>query len=393
MGSRTNGAYQHSRTGSLGTHLPPAEERILLFTSSGGSSESENGSENSDLLLKMDDLMDDPRHTLIDLSGAGDEIRLKFDSPESKLDHRILHSRQASSSSVASADFKSSKSYLEERHKTLLAGTFMVACVFCTTLALATVHDRRPDGPPLPDVVFSLVPSWDFGLNVSEYLIIVCVYPIVALALFHRYRWIVFRRIFLIIGVLYLGRAVTMLVTAVPVANPLYFCAPKENITSPGLILSRAWSLLTGFGMSINGKHVYCGDYIYSGHTCMLVLSYLLYNEYLPRKGPIAKAVRLFFLACSTAGVILVTISRGHYTVDVLIAYAVTTVVFYIYHTVATFPQLKSFTPNNHLSRLWWFRLVLYFEVNVPDGKLPVRYSYPFPFPKRYTSWKLDYLE
>ena len=53
----------------------------------------------------------------------------------------------------------------------------------------------------------------------------------------------------------------------------------QNNMTSPGTVLYRAWTLLTGFGMSINGKHVFCGDYIYSGHTCMLVFSYLLYNE------------------------------------------------------------------------------------------------------------------
>jgi len=36
---------------------------------------------------------------------------------------------------------------------------------------------------------------------------------------------------------------------------------------------------LSGMGLSINGKHVYCGDYIYSGHTMALVTAYLVIKE------------------------------------------------------------------------------------------------------------------
>lgn len=133
------------------------------------------------------------------------------------------------------------------------------------------------------------------------------------------------------------------------------------NITGVGTILQRAWTLLSGFGMSINGRHYYCGDYIYSGHTCMLVLSAMVYGECeflfsaltevdiirsvhfadLPRKGWLAKAIRAFFYLCSSLGVILVSISRGHYTVDIVIAYVVTTVIFWIYHTICAHAQLK----------------------------------------------------
>jgi len=37
--------------------------------------------------------------------------------------------------------------------------------------------------------------------------------------------------------------------------------------------------ILSGFGLSINGQHVYCGDFIFSGHTMILILSYLLIRE------------------------------------------------------------------------------------------------------------------
>lgn len=353
---------------------------------------------NCDSLIRIDDVALTLRESKAALyvsvynsGGDSEDTYLTVDTPDSKSDTRGLHSRQSSTSSVS--DYRPSKTYPEEKGKTLIAFGFLGLCLFCTTLALATVHDRLPDGPPLPDLVFSWVPQWDFGLSLSEYLLMVCIYPTIILITFHRHRWIVFRRLFVIVGLLYLGRSVTMLVTAVPVANTHYYCQPKMNFTGPGTILHRTWTLLSGFGMSINGKHFYCGDYIYSGHTCMLVLSAMIYGEYLPRKGWIAKALRAFFYSCSTLGIILVSVSRGHYTVDIVIAYVVTTVVFWIYHTICAHPQLKVNSQNNHLSRMWWFRIVAFFEENVPDGKLPVRYNWPFPWPRRCLSCKWDYLE
>jgi hypothetical protein len=64
MGSRANVAY-HSRNGSLanGATGPytsfSSEDKMILFSS--GSEASENGSENSDLLIKMEDLCDERR--------------------------------------------------------------------------------------------------------------------------------------------------------------------------------------------------------------------------------------------------------------------------------------------------------------------------------------------
>ena len=86
------------------------------------------------------------------------------------------------------------------------------------------------------------------------------------------------RRIFLLVGLHYYYRAVTMFITVLPVANSDYKCAPQLNSTevTPLIIAQRVLKLLSGFGLSINGKHIYCGDYIYSGHTMTLVMTYLV---------------------------------------------------------------------------------------------------------------------
>jgi len=59
----------------------------------------------------------------------------------------------------------------------------------------------------------------------------------------------------------------------------IFISAPKLNQTTAAEIVHRVLTLLSGFGLSINGKQVYCGDYIYSGHTMILVTGYLVISE------------------------------------------------------------------------------------------------------------------
>lgn len=88
------------------------------------------------------------------------------------------------------------------------------------------------------------------------------------------------RRVFLIMSILYFLRAITMYVTVLPMSSESYYCSPKStNGTTVMVISKRVFQLMSGFGLSINGKHTYCGDFIYSGHTVMLVLGYLVISE------------------------------------------------------------------------------------------------------------------
>lgn len=43
--------------------------------------------------------------------------------------------------------------------------------------------------------------------------------------------------------------------------------------------MRRIMKLLAGGGLSITGAHDMCGDYLYSGHTVMLTLTYLFIKE------------------------------------------------------------------------------------------------------------------
>ena len=44
-------------------------------------------------------------------------------------------------------------------------------------------------------------------------------------------------------------------------------------------VTRRVITLLSGGGLSINGKHIYCGDYIFSGHTMTLTMAYMTIKQ------------------------------------------------------------------------------------------------------------------
>ncbi|XP_022644612.1 phosphatidylcholine:ceramide cholinephosphotransferase 1-like isoform X3 [Varroa destructor] len=229
--------------------------------------------------------------------------------------------------------------YKPEKCKTLLACIFAVFCLLLNLVVLAFIHDRVPDRtkvPPLPDIFFDQFPVVDQALEVSEIIIIASVWSCVLLIILHRYRWIVFRRICVIMGALYAMRALTMFVTQVPMASKTYFCSPKSNHTTLGLIASRVLTLFSGFGLSINGHHTYCGDYIFSGHTLILTLCYLIVKEYSPQR---CRVLHLLYFCTSSIGIFCVLLARGHYTIDVVLGYYVTTRVFWIYHALCAAQQ------------------------------------------------------
>ena len=91
---------------------------------------------------------------------------------------------------------------------------------------------------------------------------------------------------------------------------------------------------------------------------------------------------------CTTiSGVVMLLLARGHYSIDVLIAYWITTRIWWLYHTMANNITLKGDTDNpfNYLNRIWWWYIFRYFEKNVPCN-LPRRFGWPIP--RKLRRWK-----
>ena len=122
-------------------------------------------------------------------------------------------------------------------------------------------------------------------------------------------------------------------------------------------------------------------------------------------------------MVTSIAGVVTLLLARGHYSIDVVIAYWITTRIWWMYHTMANNSNLKEIdgkkdNQNNFLKKvryvivntghflvlkqyyinknigiqmlfvpllqLWWWYIFRYFECNVPEN-LPHKFTWPIP--------------
>jgi shingomyelin synthase len=266
--------------------------------------------------------------------------------------------------------------------KTLIALIFFIISFATTAVVLAVIHERVPDQgtyDPLSDAILDIIPEKFWAIDVCEVIILTSVVTSISFILiFHKHRFIVLRRAFVITGLLYFMRCLTMFVTVLPVATSQKYCASKLNNTDIAVVTKRAWYLATGFGLSINGKHNLCGDSIYSGHTVILCMVSLMVAEYTPQKLYI---IHWFSWIITLVGVVMVLWAHAHYTVDIIIAYYATTRIFWVYHTFAN-TELKQKCTNNYLSRVWWFPVFQYFEKNV-GAPIPAQYEWPFSWPRK----------
>jgi len=274
----------------------------------------------------------------------------------------------------------------KERWKTCSAIVFVLINFIFTTASLSITHElRNPNLPPLPDLSLDHLPYHKWALDVSEILIMIATIVAALVVVFHKHRCILIRRICVIVGLLYGYRAITMIVTVLPSANSEYHCDVQLNHTiSTGEVLHRVLKIMSGFGLSINGQHVYCGDFIFSGHTMILILCYLIIVEYTPVSSWCWLLHWLLWLV-AISGVLMLMVSRGHYTIDVIIAYFVTTRLWFMHNAIIANRHFQQRSSTNHLGRLWWWRLAIWFEENV-KGPVPAQFEFPNPWSLSFNS-------
>ncbi|XP_069031657.1 phosphatidylcholine:ceramide cholinephosphotransferase 2-like isoform X2 [Embiotoca jacksoni] len=266
----------------------------------------------------------------------------------------------------------------KEWWKTAVAFLYALFNLVFTTVVITVIHERVPDksvSPPLPDKFFDYVDRvpWAFTVTEVNGLILVGLWFIQWI--FLKHKAIVGRRCFFLIGTLYMYRCVTMYITTLPVPGKHMVCAPKLYNDSTGKIW-RILRLISGGGLSLTGTHLMCGDFLYSGHTVMLTLSYLFIQEYSPGW---MWWYRWFCWLLSASGVVCILIAHDHYSIDVVIGYFVTTRTFWWYHTMANTHALRR-APNNFLSRTWWNPIFNFLERNV-QTTVPIVFSWPVALP------------
>ncbi|KAH9414366.1 sphingomyelin synthase, partial [Dermatophagoides pteronyssinus] len=213
--------------------------------------------------------------------------------------------------------------------------SFLCIGVIFNLAVLAIIHERVPyDAATLPDIAFDLLPRYDLALNVSEYIIMFMSTSVLLMIACHRYRWIIISRLFIILGLLYIFRAICMSVTQVPVSNKDYYCSPRLNLQETStweLIKTVIWRIIylsLGMGLSVNGHHTYCGDFIFSADL------FLVYYWLSDRRPIYFKFIKYGYHLMVIIGIIAILIARGHYMVDIVLAIVISKLIFYIYHVL-----------------------------------------------------------
>ncbi|EFN68404.1 Sphingomyelin synthase-related 1 [Camponotus floridanus] len=264
--------------------------------------------------------------------------------------------------------------------KTVISLGYLFIVTWITAFVMVIVHDRVPDMkkyPPLPDIFLDNVPHipWAFDMCEVTGTLLFAIWLVVLI--FHKYRFILLRRFFALSGTVFLLRCVTMIITSLSVPGAHLQCQPRkvpEDWSSSAYIelynkIAMAYVIWRGAGMSIQGVRT-CGDYMFSGHTVALTMLNFFITEYTPR--------HLYFLHTFTwmlnmFGIFFILAAHEHYSIDVFVAFYITSRLFLYYHTLANNQALMQRDSNR--TRIW-FPLFSFFESSV-DGIVPNKYESP----------------
>ncbi|KAG9509915.1 Sphingomyelin synthase-related 1, partial [Fragariocoptes setiger] len=263
-----------------------------------------------------------------------------------------------------------------EPWKTIVAMIYFLFSTWITAIVMVIVHDRVPDMlvfPPLPDIVLDNVPFIPWAFAMCEYcgltlFIIFCI-----VLIFHKYRFIILRRLFSLFGSVFLLRCVTMLITSLSVPGRHLKCKarPYGNWIER---LYQAFMIWQGGGMSIKGVRT-CGDYMFSGHTVTLTLLNFFITEYTSGSSYCVHILHTAAWVINLFGVFFILAAHEHYSIDVFIAFYISTRLFLYYHTLANNQRNSGVHRDRDRTRIW-FPLFYFFESNV-GGMVPNEFENP----------------
>ncbi|OWF56273.1 Sphingomyelin synthase-related protein 1 [Mizuhopecten yessoensis] len=232
---------------------------------------------------------------------------------------------------------RQSKHLDSEIWKTILGFLYAFTVFLVTSFVMVVVHDRVPDTdkyPPLPDIFLDNIPYTPWAFEACE-IIAVCLGTIWSIVLvFHKHRFILLRRVFSIIGTVYLLRCITMLITSLSVPSPHLKCEGKMygDIWAKA---QRTMEIWMGMGMSLSGVRT-CGDYMFSGHTVCITLLNFFITEYTPHHGKYCSYyLHTLTWVANMFGLFFILAAHEHYSIDVFIAFYISSRLFLYYHVLA----------------------------------------------------------
>lgn len=257
--------------------------------------------------------------------------------------------------------------------KTVMSCVYVFFVFGFTSFVMVIVHERVPDMrtyPPLPDIFLDSVPRIPWAFAMAEACGVILCYMFLLILLLHKHRSILFRRLCSLMGTVFLLRCCTMFVTSLSVPGQHLQCASKTYGDAWGKI-QRALAIWTGFGMTLTGVQT-CGDYMFSGHTVVITMLNFFVTEYTPRTWNLIHTISWVL---NLFGIFFILAAHEHYSIDVFIAFYITTRLFLYYHTLANTRAYQ----HSRRARIW-FPMFSFFECNV-NGPVPNQYHWPFNKP------------
>lgn len=234
--------------------------------------------------------------------------------------------------------------------KSVAGGRIFIAWLFWATAMMSNaivgvliqrfVESRlSKNSEPLVDIGFEILPyihPKSFGVSIPDLCSLVSA-TLVALSLVVHFSvpnaTILLRRVLVISGVAYFGRAVSIPQTLLP--NPDASCIP--NLNGDSVLVS---AILVPFGGAVT-----CTDVFYSGHTIPITCAIMVWLDYM-------RTNRLRWLGISVSSFALLGIiaTHFHYTVDVFYGMAITYFLWRIYHFALSCPAVFHYLPWV----VWW---------------------------------------
>ncbi|XP_006011944.1 sphingomyelin synthase-related protein 1 isoform X1 [Latimeria chalumnae] len=260
-----------------------------------------------------------------------------------------------------------------EYWKTVLSCIYVFIVFGFTSFVMVIVHERVPDMqtyPPLPDIFLDSVPRIPWAFAMAEVCgVVLCTIWMLVLLL-HKHRSVLLRRMCSLMGTVFMLRCVTMFVTSLSVPGQHLQCSGKLHDNMWGK-LQRAYAIWSGFGMTLTGVHT-CGDYMFSGHTVVLTMLNFFVTEYTPRNW---NFLHTLSWVLNLFGIFFILAAHEHYSIDVFIAFYITTRLFLYYHTLANTRAYQ----QSRRARIW-FPMFSFFECNI-SGTVPNEYGWPVSKP------------
>ncbi|CAB4000429.1 Sphingomyelin synthase-related 1, partial, partial [Paramuricea clavata] len=257
--------------------------------------------------------------------------------------------------------------------RTLLAVVYCVMVLIITSLTMTVVHDRVPDMnryPPLPDIFLDNMPLVPWAFYICELSASIMGFILALVIVMHKHRLILIRRICAIVGTVFLLRCVTMFLTSLSVPGVHLECSGKIY-GDWETRLKRAFTIFFGGGLALNGVRS-CGDYMYSGHTCAVTLLNFFISEYTPRRWSFLHTICWLL---NIFGIFFILAAHEHYSIDVFIAFYISSRIFLYYHALANAQSLDN---RAKLRTRIWFPLFWFFESNCKfKGRIPNEYEWP----------------